>query len=49
MFERVARGDLVDWDHYERMRVMNGKEMRPPWKKYILLYLCVEIQYKKNF
>ena len=24
---------------------MNGKKMRPPWKKYILLHLCVEIQY----
>ena len=30
-----------------RIRVINGKEMKPPWKKYILLYKCVQWLAKK--
>ena len=28
--------------HYVRMSFMNGKKMRPPWKKYVLLYRVVK-------
>ena len=35
--------------HCVRIRVMNDKKMRPPWKKYILLFLRGRNLIKKEF